>query len=276
MTTAVLKLGGEVVADREDLAAVLDQVRRVLACGWQVVLVHGGGPQADRLQAALGLREHKVHGRRVTDEATLRVMKQVLAGEINVELVAAAAAAGIRSVGVHGAGTLVQCRRLAPQPLPDGTSIDYGLVGEIEHVDAELVRQLWAGGYTPIVAPLGRGPDGVLNVNADTVAAAIAAAVRADHLFLLTAIGGVRRDRDDPSTRIATLSAAEARSAIADGTIAGGMIPKVADALPWLGAGIGTIHIVGPRDASLVEAAAAPGRFGTALVSATSVALPVS
>ena len=275
MTTAVLKLGGEVVAHPDDLGAVLEEVRRVLAAGWRIAIVHGGGPQADRLQAALGLRERKVQGRRVTDEATLRVMKQVLAGEINVELVAAAAARGIRGVGVHGVGTLVQCRRLAAQRLPDGESIDYGLVGEIERIDAELVHHLWAGGYTPVIAPLGHGPDGVLNVNADTVAAAIAAAMRADHLFLLTAIGGVRRDRDDPSTRIATLTVAQARAAIADGTIVGGMIPKVADALPWLGGGIGMIHIVGPRDASLLEAAAQPGRFGTALLSEHPVALPL-
>jgi acetylglutamate kinase len=267
MTTAVLKLGGEVIADAAGLGAVLEQIRSVQEAGWRIAVVHGGGPQAEQLSTALGLRERKVDGRRVTDEPTLRVMKQVLAGELNVDLVAAAAARGVRAVGLCGVSTVVHCRRLAPQSQADGTAIDYGLVGEIERIDTMLLEHLWSGGFTPMIAPLGFGRDGVLNINADTVAAGVAAAVRADHLFVMTAVAGVRRDRDDPSTRIPTLSIAEARDAIDDGTIAGGMIPKVADALPHLGAGIGTIHILGPRVASLAEAAAQPGRFGTALLS---------
>jgi acetylglutamate kinase len=272
MTTAVLKLGGELLEDRPALDAVLDEIRCALEAGWHIALVHGGGPQAERLSSALGLREHKVHGRRVTDAPTLQVMKQVL-GELNIDLVAAANTRGLRGVGLVGVGSLVHCRRLAPQRLPDGSTIDYGLVGEIERIDTTLLHRMWADGFVPIIAPLGHGADGVLNINADTVASAIAAAVRADHLFLMTAVAGVLRDRDDPSTRIATLTVAQARDAIADGTIVGGMIPKVADALPYLGAGIGTIHIVGPRIGSLVRAAAQPGDFGTALLPS---ALPTS
>ncbi len=263
---AVLKFGGEVVADARALASVLAEVRALQEEGWRFVLVHGGGPQATAQQERLGLQARKVAGRRVTDAATLEVAKQMLAGVVNVDVVCAAAAAGLSALGMAGVSVLEATRR--PVETIDGEAVDYGFVGEVRSVQVDVLTALWSAGRVPVVAPLGVDAAGqAYNINADTVAAALAAALRADHLFLMTAAGGVRADVADPQSRIATLTPTQARAAIADGTIAGGMIPKVADALDQLARGIGVVHIVGPD--SLRAAAADPGSVGTAILGGT-------
>jgi acetylglutamate kinase len=167
-------------------------------------------------------------------------------------------------VGVAGVSLLRVSRR--PPELVDGVSVDYGFVGEVDAVDTALVDALWSAGRVPVVAPLGADAQGqAYNINADTVAAAMAAAIGAEHLFLMTAAGGVRRDVADPDSRIPTMTPGEARTAIAEGVIAGGMIPKVADALDQLARGIGVVHILGSD--SLRTAAQHPGQVGTAIVS---------
>jgi acetylglutamate kinase len=274
--TAMVKLGGEVVADRAALAAVLADVRALLDCGWRLLVCHGGGPQAGELQERLGVPTIKVGGRRVTDEATLQIMKQVLAGEVSVDLVAAAVAAGVPAVGVSGVSCgVVTAHRRPPVKVSGGGGepVDFGLVGDIDEIRPALLLHLWAGGYVPVLNSLGidEGPPGaatwqVYNINADTVASAVAAALRVDHLFLVTGIGGVMRDKDDPTTRIPVLHASEARKAIADGTIVGGMIPKIEEALDNLRHGIGAVHIIGPGAGGLEQAAREPGRQGTALL----------
>jgi len=261
---AILKFGGEVVADALALARVLDEVRALVADGWSFVIVHGGGPQSNAHAAALGLEVRKVAGRRVTDRATLEVAKQVLAGSVNVDVVAAARARGVRAVGIAGVSVLTATRR--PAEVVDGQEVDWGFVGEVSEVDTELLEVLWAGGRVPVLAPLAADSDGqAYNINADTVASALAAAVRADHLFLMTAAGGVLENIVDPASRIPALTPSEARAAIADGVIVGGMIPKVADALDQLEHGIGVVHILGTG--SLRAAASEPGSVGTAITS---------
>lgn len=269
--TAVLKFGGEVVADATALGGVLRDVAALVASGWRFVLCHGGGPQANALQERLGLVPHKVAGRRVTDEPTLQVMKFVLAGELSVDVVAAGAAAGLRAVGVSGVSDgLVTARRRPPVVLPTvgPDPVDFGLVGDVVTIRTELVQHLWAGGFTPVINTLGIDPASgqVYNINADTVASAIAAALRVDHLFLMTGVPGVLRDRDDPTTRIPRLTADEARGAIADKVIVGGMIPKVEEALANLELGIGAVHILGAQPGVLQAEAADPGSRGTVLV----------
>lgn len=259
---AVLKFGGEVVADTAALARVLDEVRALTAEGWKFVIVHGGGPQSTAQASALGLEVRKVAGRRVTDPATLEVAKQILAGTVNVDVVAAAKARGVRAVGIAGVSLLTATRR--PDEVVNGQPVDWGFVGEVSQVDTELLEGLWALGRVPVLAPLGADVDGqAYNINADTVASSLAAAVRADHLFLMTAAGGVLADLDEPESRIPTLTPGEARAAIAGGVIAGGMIPKVADALDPLERGVGVVHILGAN--SLRAAADAPGSVGTAI-----------
>ena len=152
--------------------------------------------------------------------------------------------------------------------------MDFGFVGDVDEVRIELLEHLWAGGFLPVLNTL--GVDGqatedrltrqVFNINADTVASAIAGALKADHLMLVTGIGGVMADKDDPSTRIPRLTAAQARAAIEDGTIAGGMIPKIEEALDNLAAGIGAVHILPPGAGIIAGAVSEPGRAGTVLV----------
>lgn len=276
MTTAVLKFGGEVIADAPALAAVLGDVARLTASGWKFAICHGGGPQANALQERLGLTPRKVGGRRVTDEATLQVMKYVLAGELSVDVVAAALAAGVAgALGLSGVSAgLVSARRRPPARVSGGGEepVDFGLVGDVVEIRTALVEHLWAGGYTPVINTLGVGLDTagfacpVYNINADTVSSAIAGALKVDHLFLMTGVPGVLRDKDDPSTRIARLSAAEARGAIEKQVIVGGMIPKVEEALANLALGIGAVHILGANAGALQAEAAAPGSVGTVLV----------
>lgn len=272
---AVLKFGGEVVADASALAAVLREVATLTRDGWRFALCHGGGPQANMLQEQLGLQPVKVGGRRVTDDATLRVMKLVLAGEVSVDVVAAAAAAGLSAVGISGVSAgLVTARRRPPKVVSGGgpDPVDFGFVGEVVEIRTALLKHLWAGGYTPVVNTLGieRAPEAgstcqTFNINADTVASAIAASLRADHLFLMTGVPGVLRDKDDPSTRIPHLDADAARQAIAGGVIVGGMIPKVEEALDYLAQGIRAVHILGAAAGALAGEALEPGSCGTVL-----------
>jgi acetylglutamate kinase len=219
----------------------------------------------------------KVGGRRVTDEATLQVMKQVLGGEVNVDVCAAATAAGLRPVGVSGVSAgLVQATRRPPMVVAGGGDepVDFGLVGRVDAIDPSLVELLWQHGYTPVLNTLGcdaagqdeKGRAPVYNINADTVASAMAAALRADHLFLMTAVPGVLEDKDDPSTRIPRLTVSEARAAISGGVIVGGMIPKVEEALRQLESGIGAVHILAAQPGAIEAEARNPGSRGTVLL----------
>lgn len=278
--TAVLKFGGDVVAERARLAAVVNEVAALTEAGWRFLLCHGGGPQANDLLRRLGIKPVKAGGRRITDAPTLQVTKQVLAGEVSVDVVAAATGAGLRAVGISGvsAGTVTARRR--PPMVFSGAGpdpIDFGFVGEIIEIRTELIRHLWEGGYTPVLNTLGitspaeaeQGICQVFNINADTVASAVAAGLKADHLFLMTNVPGVLKDKDDPSTRIPALNAAQTREAIADGTIVGGMIPKVEEALKNLELGIGAIHILGAQAGALQGEAERPGAQGTVLRNTT-------
>ncbi len=272
---AVLKIGGDLLSRPDALAEVLRDVSSLIAEGWRFVLCHGGGPQASALQARLGMPTRKVGGRRITDAPTLQVMKQVLAGEVNVDLVATALAAGIQAVGLAGvSGGLVRARRRPPIVVSGGgdAPIDFGYVGDVVGIRTELIEHLWAGGWTPVLSTLGVDTDAegsaapVFNINADTVSAAIAGALRADHLFAMTNVPGVLKDKDDPTTRIPRLTSTEAEQAITDGIIVGGMIPKIEEALRNLERGIGAIHILGVGAGVLAEEAASPGSRGTVLV----------
>lgn len=276
MPTAVLKFGGEVVADAPRLAGVLADVRTLTGEGWRFLLLHGGGPQATALQERLGMTPNKVGGRRVTDAPTLEVMKQVLAGQVSVDVVAAAQRAGLRAVGLTGVSDgLISARRRPPIVVSGGgpEPVDYGLVGAIEEVRAELLSHLWAGGFTPVLSSLSLAVDtedphtrGVYNINADTVASKVAAVLGVDHLFLMTGVPGVLGDKDDPATRIPRLTPAAAQTAIRDEIIVGGMIPKVEEAFSRLAEGIGAVHILGAGGGDLTAEARAPGSAGTVLV----------
>jgi len=263
--SAVVKLGGEVLAPPL-LGQVAAGIAQARADGGALTVVHGGGPQATALSQRLGLVPNIVGGRRITDGPTLDVMKMVVAGQLNVDLVAALRAAGVPALGLHGAGGAIRARRRPPRVVSGGgpDPVDFGLVGDVEGFDLALLRSL-AATHVVALACLG-GTDGgeVLNINADVVASRLAAALGCDALLAVTGVGGVRRDRDDPASRLARLTVAQAKAAIADGTVQGGMIPKLEEAFEPLAAGVGAVHIIGAGEIAL--SLARPGTVGTLLV----------
>lgn len=275
----VIKLGGDVL-EGEVLVTVAADVAAVArdaldgGSGARVIVVHGGGPQATALSEALGLVPRVVGGRRITDAATLEVMKMVVAGKLDVDLVVALRAAGARAVGLAGTSGVVEARRRPPRVVAGGgpDPVDFGLVGDVTGFDIALLALLHDAGYVPVVASLGRDVDPgggstagqALNINADVVASQLATAVRAEALVAVTRVGGVRRDKDDPATRLPRLTVAEARAAIAGGTVKGGMIPKLEEAFAPLLGGVEAVHIVAPGE--IAAALAAPGSVGTLLV----------
>lgn len=274
---AVVKFGGDVVADTAKLLDVVSDVAQLTREGWHFLICHGGNPQANSLTQRLNLERKQVGGRRITDAPTLQVMKQILAGECNVDVVAAATAQGLRAVGVSGVsdGTVSSIRR--PPKVFSGCGpdpVDFGYVGEITEIRPQLIQHLWQGGFTPVLNTLGintkpneeNGVCQVYNINADTVSSSIAATLKADHLFLITGVPGVLQEKDDPETRIPRLTAEDARQAISDGVIAGGMIPKIEEALKNLELGIGAIHIMGAGPGVLQAEAKEPGSHGTVLI----------
>ena len=266
----VVKVGGELAQDRPLLAAsVGSAVRAFLDAGIRVVVVHGAGPQATELSKRLGLVPRMVGGRRITDEATLEVMKMALAGQVSVDVASALRLARVPGVCTTGVSAgLLEAVKRPPKPVTGAgpEPVDMGLVGDVVAVDTGLLERLAAAGVVPVLGSLGGDASGsVFNINADTVAARVAAELRAAKLLLVSNVPGVLRDKDDPATRIPRLTAEEARRAIASGLIVGGMIPKVEESLAMLEQGIEAVHIVGvdPPSALLDEAGEAGSR-GTA------------
>jgi acetylglutamate kinase len=245
-TTFVVKYGGAAMKEerlREDFARDIVLLRFV---GIQVVVVHGGGPQIDAMLVKLGIEPKRVAGMRVTDEATMDVVEMVLAGKINQEICSLINRHGGRAVGLSGHdATFMRCDRLAGEG-----GVDLGLVGTPRAVEPSLLRALQQGGFIPVIAPIGVDDGGAsLNVNADLVAGAVASALAAEKLVLLTDVAGVK---DAAGRFLPTLSKAEAEAAIADGTIGGGMIPKVRCCLDAIEAGVRSAHIVDGRQAHTV------------------------
>lgn len=268
----VVKIGGELAADRQRLASSVGAaVRAFLAAGVRVAIVHGGGPQATELTKKLGLTPTMVSGRRVTDAATLEVMKMTLAGQVSVDVASALRLAAVPALCTTGvsAGLIEAVKR--PPRLITGAGpepVDLGQVGDIVRVNVELFTQLSDAGLVPVLGSLGGDSQGnVYNINADTVATRVAAELRAAKLFLVSNVPGVLADKNDPSTRIPTLTPADARQKIESGVIQGGMIPKVEESFEMLEQGIEAIHIVGldPLDSILCEAEH-PGSAGTAFM----------
>lgn len=269
MKTIVVKLGGEVVQGGE-IDLIAEDLRELVA-GWhRVTVVHGGGPQATALQARLGLPTRMIAGKRVTDAATLEVMKYAVAGQVNVDLCGRLLAHGVMPVGLHGAsGHVVQATRRPPRPMqgagPD--PVDLGLVGEVTGFNLPLLGDLHERRYVPVLACLGADAAGnALNINGDTVASQLAGALRADALVLVTSTPGVLRDVRDPASRIPRIGRGEFERRVADGTISGGMIPKLEESFEILRGGARSVVIIGrlaPGD--LLRAVLEPGSAGTVL-----------
>jgi acetylglutamate kinase len=260
--TLLVKLGGEVV-DSPSLGAIATDLRALADEGNRVVVTHGGGPQATALSKRLGVEARIIAGRRITDDATLEVMKMTVAGQVNVDLCARLRAAGCRPVGLHDA-VVAQKRPPKVYGGAGDAPLDLGHVGDPVGFDLPLIERVLDGGWLPVIACLGHSTDGrSWNINADLVANQLAGALKADALVLVTGAPGVLRDLKDPSTRIPRLTVEEGRRAIADGIVSGGMIPKLEESFAALSLGARAIHIVA---GDLARALREPGSVGTVLV----------
>jgi acetylglutamate kinase len=240
--TVVVKIGGRAMDEPANRAAFAEDVILLRWVGIDVVVVHGGGPQIGEMLGRLGIESKFAGGMRITDDATMNVVEMVLGGAVNQELVGAINSRGGAAVGMTGKdGKLAVARRLTAVG-PD--KIDPGLVGEVETVHPLVLEKL-ARDFIPVIAPIAADAEGkTLNVNADPFAAKLAVALRAEKLVLLTDVAGVK---DAAGQLIQSLPAARARALVADGTIAGGMIPKVEYALAALADGVRKVHIVDGR-----------------------------
>lgn len=255
----LIKLGGTLLDSPDTCASVARQVATAVAQGHQAVVVHGGGKQLTRRLAAQGIESRFVNGFRVTTPETLDAVVQVLAGQVNLDLVSALQRAAARAVGLTGADAgLVQAVQLSPE---------LGAVGRVERVRPELLDLLAGQGYLPVVACLAAGAQGeVFNVNADQMAAACAAAFRADRLIFLTDVEGVL---DADQRLLPELDSARAEQLIAGGVAKGGMEAKLRACIAALRQGVPVVHIAaGARPGVLAELLDG-GRPGTTLLPGT-------
>ncbi len=247
-TTTVIKLGGSVVEHPDSLRHLLLDIVFLSTLGMRIVVVHGGGKAISRAMDEAGIKPTWVQGRRYTDDATLAIVERVLATELNHDLAAKLEEYGGRAMSLNFLSTNVLFGERLTLPGPDGSTVDLGHVGEVTRVDRLTIDNLTYAGQVPVIPSMALGPDGgKLNVNADTAATAVAAAIGAEKLVILSDIPGVLRDVADPESLIPHLTATEARALIADGTIAAGMIPKIEGCLATLERGVKKIHVIDGR-----------------------------
>jgi len=268
---AVIKVGGDVLLDEQEASGLAGNIKELRANGWSIVLLHGGGPQVNRLQQLHGLIPNKIAGRRITSEQDLLVVKQAIAGEVNVNLVSELTKVGLPAFGCHGASAgLIQATKRPPVIVTGGGDqpIDFGEVGDVTEINSKVLFSLLDLDLIPVIATLGIGKDGrIFNINADTTVVQIAKSLKANLLLLITQVGGVFKDLNDPASRIKQVNREQANQLIKDGIIQGGMIPKVEEAMTLLSEGIKTIAIVsGKNKGAFLAVADGTGGFGTRIV----------
>ena len=246
--TFVVKAGGGIFANPEATRILIEQLAILHFFGVRVVMVHGGGPQLTELSASLGLATQIVDGRRVTDEKSIEVTVMVLNGLINTRILAICRDLNIEAVGISGVDAgLVRAHRRAPVRLEDGSgrTIDFGFVGDIDAVNTAVLLKLLDNGLMPVVSPLSADEQGVLlNINADTVAAALGAAVQAEKLILCTGAPGILENVADPGSLISYTDLAGLQRLRASGSLQNGMLPKAQAIEDALRGGVRRVHVV--------------------------------
>lgn len=249
--TVVVKYGGNAMINEELKEKVMQDVALMKYVGIQPVIVHGGGPEITGFLGKVGKETQFISGLRVTDAETVEIAEMVLDGKINSDIVTLLNRRGVSAVGLSGKdANLIRAKKKLATVYEGEASkkIDIGYVGQVETIDTRLLRDLIAHDYIPVIAPIGVGANGEsYNINADDVAAEVAGALAAEKLLLLTDVEGVYKDYEDKSSFISTLAAADARRYIEDGTLTGGMIPKVEACLRALDAGAVKTHIIDGR-----------------------------
>jgi acetylglutamate kinase len=248
--TIVIKYGGNAMVEERLKEGFARDVILMKYIGLNPVVVHGGGPQIGKVLEAMQIKSHFVQGMRVTDSATMDVVEMVLGGKVNKEIVANINRHGGKAVGLTGKdGNLLTARKLEMTAInPDTLTpeiIDIGMVGEVETINPKIIAVLEQGNFIPVIAPIGVGLNGeTYNINADLVAGKIAGALQAEKLILLTDIEGVK---DKQGKLISTIDVQRVPDLINDGTISGGMIPKVNCCLDAVEAGVAKTHIIDGR-----------------------------
>jgi acetylglutamate kinase len=268
----VIKTGGGAFRDAATMRAFVEQVAILHHLGIRVVLVHGGGPQLDTVTAKLGVETRMVQGRRVTDASAIEATSMVLNGLINTQLLALCRSFGIAAIGLSGVdGGLVQAHRRPPVTLANGEVVDYGMVGDIDAIDGTVITRLLDAGLLPVVSPLSCDSEGqLLNINADTVAAAIGGALVAQKLILCTGAPGILERLDDPQSLISYTDVAGLRRLREEGALSDGMLPKSSAIEAAIRGGVRRVHVISyaETDALLAEIFTNEGK-GTLIVADT-------
>ena len=245
--TFVVKAGGGVFAEMATTRALVEQIGILHYFGVRVVLVHGGGPQLTELSAALGVPTRMIEGRRVTDEKSIEITAMVLNGLINTRVLGICRDLNIDAVGISGVDAgLVRAHRRPPVALTaNGERVDFGFVGDIDTIDPTVLNKLLDNGLMPVVSPLSADDSGtLLNINADTVAAAIGAALGAEKLLLCTGTPGILGNLDDPGSLISYTDLRGLKRLRDEGRIAAGMLPKAKAIEEALRGGVRRVHVV--------------------------------
>ena len=244
--TIVVKFGGNAMTDEELKSGFARDVVLLKLVGMNPVVVHGGGPQIEQLLARLGKKGEFFQGMRVTDAETMDIVEMVLGGTVNKEVVELINQAGGKAVGLTGQdGAFIRARKLQLSAKHNGGGIDLGQVGEVETIDPSVIGALEAGGFIPVVAPIGTGADGTTyNINADLVAGQLAEVLAAEKLVVLTNTPGVL---DKDGKLLTGLTPRKIDQLVEKGVISGGMLPKIGSALDAARNGVKSVHIIDGR-----------------------------
>ena len=240
--TIVIKYGGNAMKNEDLTRKILEDVTLLKYVGINPILVHGGGPEINAMLGRVGVQSSFHNGLRITDDATMEIVQMVLAGTLNKNIAASIGQLGGKAIGLCGKDAdLIRVKK--KPPLPDG--VDLGHVGDIVSVNTKLLNALCQDEYIPVISSIGTDENGQsYNINADTAAAAVATALKAEKLIFLTDIDGVRADPEDPTSLYPILTVERARALIDEGVITGGMIPKVNSCVDAIEKGVRRVHIL--------------------------------
>lgn len=249
--TFVVKYGGNAMINEDLKRAVMQDIVLLKFLGVNLVVIHGGGPEITQMLNRVGKKSEFVQGLRVTDAETMEIVQMVLVGKLNKEIVAKLNLIGGKAVGLSGQDANLLVSRKTKPTMPAGFTgqvPDIGFVGEVTKINTTILEQLISQDYIPVISSIGVGEDGAsYNINADTAAGELAAALKAEKLIMLTDIKGIFEDYQDKSSLISSLTVAHAQQLIQDGKIEGGMIPKVQACIIALSGGVNRTHIIDGR-----------------------------
>ena len=264
--TIVVKVGGSVIDKQREL---LTDIVTLACAGANLVIVHGGGPAINKALAEQGVPTTKIAGMRITDDLALPVVSSVLSN-ISSEIASVLQASGLFAEGFSAPKKNILHVSKLLQPTASGELVDIGWVGEVTSVDKSLLAEAMAQGHIPVIAPLGIDSQGqVYNIHADHAAAAVASALKADYLLLVTDVPGVLASPSDPASVLHTVNHLVMKELMDTGVISGGMLPKLSSCVSALEHGVAQVHILdGHGDRPLAMALLAPGRWGTRIVRA--------